>query len=111
MSANGCRWLPLGMTTTKSVEWVPVESPLFEEDDDEAIEWDSRGWEDAPLFGEPSVRRTPYYPAPYTQTTPVAARREGDRRPRPKTKTQKDPGQPTKRRRKKMRAWDIEDEG
>ena len=108
-------WLPVTSPwddeDDESVEWVPVEPVLIDDDEDEPIEWDSRGWEDAPLFGDPPIRRTPFYPAPYTQTAPSPPRREGERRPRAKAKPQKDPDQLTKRRRKKLRAWDIEDEG
>ena len=92
------------------IEWVPVELP-WDDEDEEELEWDARGWDAEPLFGDRRVRGTPMYPVPYGEPAPAAPRREGERRHRSKTKTQKDPGQLTKRRRKKLRAWDLDDEG
>ena len=81
-------WLPIQSPWDDEGEagsaWVPVEPALSDDDDDEPIEWDSRGWEDVPLFGDPRTRRTPLSPPPHAQTAPPAARREGERRSRTK---------------------------
>lgn len=90
-------------------EWIQVEV-TWDEDNDEELEWDSRGWEDDPLY-DPK-------PQPLTRVGleqyPGSARRIDDRTERrgerAKPKREKERPPMTKRKRKKMRAWDVEDD-
>lgn len=100
-------------------EWVQVEVTWDEDlaDAGDEIAWDQTPWEDQPLF---DPRPQPIYPAMPPHFAPAArgiapAPRQPDmiggrRDERSRPKRQKPGTHLTKRKRKKLRAWDIEDE-
>lgn len=93
--------------------WVPVEV-LWDEGLGEEIEWDETGWEDEPLF-EPRPRPLLQFLAEPQRRALPAPRSDAGARPRavekgPRRKD-REGAHLTKRRRKKLRAWELEDEG
>lgn len=100
-------------------EWVPVEVTWDEDltDGNDEIAWDATPWEDDPLF---DPRPRPSYPAlpPHFARAPRAldasarpvdpGQRRRDDRARPKR--QKADAHLSKRKRKKLRAWEVGDD-
>lgn len=91
-------------------EWVQVEV-TWDDDQDEEIEWDSRGWEDDPLFDPKPQQLSRLAVERYLATIQRDDTRTERRTERERPKREKDRSPMTKRRRKKLRAWDVEDEG
>jgi hypothetical protein len=91
-------------------EWVQVDV-TWDDDSDEEIEWDSSGWEDDPLYDpKPRTLSRAALEQYLTSTQRIDGRTER-RSEKAKQKREKERSPMTKRRRKKMRAWDVEDEG
>ena len=93
-------------------EWVQVEVTWDEDlaDTSDDIEWDEQPWLGESLY---DPRPRPVYPPlppgfsfPARMPEPGGKRRDDRTRP----KRQKADAQLSKRKRKKLRAWDIEDE-
>jgi hypothetical protein len=91
-------------------EWVQVEVTWDEDESDEGLEWETRGWEDDPLFDP----KPPPLSRVAVEQFLTSARRFDSRveqrgeRARPKREKERSPM--TKRRRKKLRAWDVVDD-
>ena len=90
-------------------EWVQVEV-TWDENMDEEIEWDTRGWEDDSLFDPKPQPLSRLAVERYLATIQRTDDRTERRTERTKPKREKERSPMTKRRRKKMRAWDVEDE-
>lgn len=94
-------------------EWVQVEVTWDDDlpDTDGELDWDERPWLLDPLY-DPRPRPT-YPPLPqgfvFSTRMPDDSARQHPDRNRPKRK--KADAQLSKRKRKKLRAWEIEDEG
>ena len=97
-------------------EWVQVEVTWDEDlaDASDDIEWDTRPWEHDPLYDPrprpiyPALPPGFAYPARVPDRLPSAGGKRRDERARPKR--QRADAQLSKRKRKKLRAWEIEDE-
>ena len=90
-------------------EWVQVEV-TWDNDEDDEVEWDSTGWEDDPLFDPRPQPLSRLAVERYLASSQRIDNRTERRAERAKPKREKERSPMTKRRRKKMRAWDVEDE-
>jgi hypothetical protein len=90
-------------------EWVQVDV-TWDDDDDEEIEWNSTGWEDEPLFDARPQPLSRLAVERYLASAQRIDNRTERRTERAKPKREKERSPMTKRKRKKMRAWDVEDE-
>lgn len=95
-------------------EWVQVEVTWDEGHDDEPLDWDANGWALDPLFDPRPLPPRPPYPLAERRDWPPQPFESQDQRRRerrgPKRK-QPSPGL-TRRKQKRLRAWEIEeDEG
>jgi hypothetical protein len=91
-------------------EWVQVEVTWDDDNDDEDLEWDTRGWEDDPLFDSKPAPLSRGALEQYLTSAQRIDSRNEHRGERTKPKREKERSPMTKRRRKKMRAWDVDDE-
>ena len=93
-------------------EWVPVEVTWDEDlaDADETLDWDERPWLGESLYDPRPRPSYPPLPPGFVFSTRLPDD-GGKRRPdRDRPKRQKADTHLSKRKRKKMRAWEIEDE-
>ena len=91
-------------------EWVQVEVTWDEDNDDEELEWDTRGWEDDPLYDPKPPQPTLVALEQFFSSAQRFDNRTERRAERAKPKREKERSPMTKRKRKKMRAWDVEDD-
>ena len=91
-------------------EWVPVEVTWDEGRDQAEIEWDTTGWDDDPLFDPKPPPLSRLALERYLASAQRVDNRTERRGERARPKREKERSPVTKRRRKKMRAWEIEDE-
>jgi hypothetical protein len=90
-------------------DWVQVDV-TWDDDEGEELEWDSRGWEEEPLFDpKPQALSRVALEQYLTLARRIDSRTER-RGEQAKPKREKERSPMTKRRRKRLRAWDVESE-